>query len=104
MASALMAKDNVSFWNIVKKASSVGNSVPSSIDDVCGADNLANTFADKYESLYNSAVSSDSELSQFYTNLFVSIESKCKNDTCTFNHTISRSDVALGVRKQHQIY
>ena len=69
MASALFVKDNVSFWNIVKKASSVGKSVPSSIDGVCGADNLANSFADKYESLYNSAVSSDSELSQFYTNL-----------------------------------
>ena len=99
MASALLVKDNVSFWNIVRKTSRVGNSIPSSIDGICGVDNIANTFADKYESLYNSAVSSDSELSQIHNDLHVCIDRKCKNGTCSFDHSISRSDVALCVQK-----
>ena len=43
------------FWNEIRKIKSKAKSKnPPQIDNVCGNENVANLFAEKFESLYNS--------------------------------------------------
>ena len=99
IAEAHLEKDNSSFWNHVKNVNKVKHSVPSSIDNVCGEENIANKFAQNYNSLYNSAVSSDDDICGLFENLDNQIVNKCKNNNCNNSHFVSKDDVVKAIVK-----
>ena len=98
MAEAYMQKDQTDFWRAVKSKTKHKQSLPSSIDDVSGDKDIADMFADKYEELYNSACSSDVQLEEINDHLNDLIKSRCMQNNCRSNHTITVEQVAEGVK------
>ncbi len=60
MAHALLDDKGRSFWSEMRKINSKCNSIPNMVDGEIGDNNIADVFADKYQTLYNS-VSYDSD-------------------------------------------
>ena len=63
------------------------------VNDLCTDEDIANSFAEQYELLYNNVISDPSRLLNIYNDIIVSINTVCMGDnySCgTFNdHSIS---------------
>ena len=74
------------FWEIIRKIKYKNDKLnPTIIDDICGDQNIANHFKDKYSALYNSqnGISDDT-----YENQNLRILDKCLNNECHEKHIL----------------
>ena len=98
MASAYSQKNTVEFWNCVKRNTKITNSVPSSVDSASGEENIANMFANKFQGLYNSAASNDSDMENLRDKIDDLVSVKCCNNLCDMDHNISLDEVTRGIK------
>ena len=72
------------------------------VNDICTDEDIANSFAEQYELLYNSVFSDPSRLLNLYNDIVVRINTVCMSDnySCgTFNdHSISYDNVYNAIR------
>ena len=97
MAAALSVKDNKSFWRTVQQTNRSQTSLPTTVDDAHGQDNISNLFAQKYEILYNSVSYDSHQMSEILFKIDSLIKSKCCTNSCSSDHTISVDDVVAAI-------
>ncbi len=81
MAADLANNNKKNFWAELKRIIGRSSSLPSTVDDIVGADDIAELFHTKYDSLYNS-VSYDTQEMAALTN---EIESSIRCQSLTWN-------------------
>ena len=90
----LSSSDQREFWRRVRRVNSLTKVSPSKMDDVTGDDAIAELFARKYRTLYQSVPTSANEMSELYNN----IESSVANDLTEAVY-ISFNDVQKAVKR-----
>ena len=99
MAEALMQNKTRDYWAEVKRVRCKSNVLPNLIDGVQGKENIANIFADKYETLYNSScIYSKDAMDNFINDANTKITESCCNGTCENNHVIYPNDIRNAVK------
>ena len=96
MAQSLLNSEGRSFWTEVRKMTGKGSSVPNMADGGIGNEDIADVFANKYESLYNSVSYDPCDLNILSNTLLERINNDC-NDSAQF--VIDHNNVNEALRK-----
>ena len=103
MGNALQSGQTRNYWSEIYKISKAKRKKLSvAVNDLCTDEDIANSFAEQYELLYNSVISDPSRLLNIYNDIIVSMNTVCMSDnySCgTFNdHSISHDNVYNAIR------
>ena len=103
MGNALQSGQTRNFWSEIYKISKAkGNKLSVAVNDLCTDEDIANSFAEQFELLYNSVISDPSRLLNIYNDIIVRVNTVCISDnySCgTFNdHSISYDNVYNAIR------
>lgn len=94
MADAILNNDSRNFWTEVKKVRKANKSVPTQIDGMSDERDVANLFASKYETIYNSVSYNDNDMDALLHTIDSDIHAKCKSGGCTKSHRITPGEVS----------
>ena len=70
-------------WRELRKLNPMSRNLPTAVDDACSSSEIADVFARKYESLYNSVPTSNTELDEVRSLIMSDINDR--NDTIDFS-------------------
>ena len=99
MTNTFRGKDDKSFWKSVKKVNKSNASLPSTVDNVQGTENISNLFAEKYNDLYNSVSYNSEDMSSILSDLESQITTKCNVRSCSFKHCVDVSMVQEAIKE-----
>ena len=89
MGNALQSGHTRNFWSEIYKISKAkGKKLSVAVNDLCTDEDIANSFAEQYELLYNSVISDPSRLLNIYNDIIVSINTVCMSDnySCSISY------------------
>lgn len=95
-ANNLASKKNV--WAEVKKIKGSSNSVPNTMDNKVGSEEIGKLFADKFKKLYNSVSFERAEMRELELDIGKEITNSCCKGKCYSNHRIIQEDVKEGIK------
>ena len=103
LGNALQSGQTRNFWSEIYKISKAkGKKLSVAVNDLCTDEDIAKSFAEQYELLYNSVISGPSRLLNIYNDISVRINTVCMSDnySCgTFNdHSTSYDNVYNAIR------
>ena len=98
---SFVAGSEIDMWRKLKKTKKKPMMLPQNVDNVSGTRNIANTFVDKFKSLYNIVGFSDNEINELNHSLADNIRKVCSCKSCVFmdDHAFSPSDVGMAIKK-----
>ena len=98
LAKYSLKKGNKEFWNEVKRRQGKKSAHPSSMDGVTDSEEICETFALKYEELFNSVRSSPQEISDVVNRIDNEVDALCCNGKCGSLHTFTSHDIRESIR------
>ena len=99
LAMYLNSRDSSNLWGEVKKAKGANNSMPSTVDGVSGNNEIANLFANKFKTLFNSVAYDDADMERLDKRLDSLIQCSCMNGLCkNHNSSVTVADVYNGIK------
>ena len=92
---------DINAWCSIRHFNSRSTNLPPAIDDVAGAKNIANLFANKFKDLFNIVSYDDAEIKTLKNSINTKIVDRCLGHSCSQcgNHKITPADVKNAINK-----
>ncbi len=95
MAESLMNNASRNFWSEVKKVRGSNKSMPNQIDGAIDPSEIANTFADKYKTIFNSVTYDNTDMHNLIKQLDDIMQSQ---HPCSCNHATTVDNIKQGIK------